>query len=298
MSVITSYNIESDTNMKEKLLQSGVATLGREYTYPKCEYDENGVAKRDVDGKLIVNHITAHYYDLDLSKMDEKLWAEDLKQMCDRGVRNFGTLSLKSEMVSYCNHQMDRPDFPSGEFLSHYAIVDDKIGYYVNRDIPGQVTGERYFVEFDEETANKIKDGAQTILDSWKQVTENGSTHYRRDYTDYEKKRMSVYPVSIDDDGKRIHWARNYSTAYDDNVGDYISRALPEDRLKFTIVTESDLDFEAYLLNGKNVKQLYPEKSDANKVKDMKKDDMISVRDDAVDGIEKQDMNEKGLGED
>ena len=298
MSVITSYNIESDTNMKEKLLQSGVATLGREYTYTQCDYDENGVAKRDADGKLIVRYVEAHYYDLDLSKIDSKLWADDLKQMCDRGVHDFGTLTLQSEMLRYCNHQMDRPVLQHGESLSHYAIVDNKIGYYVNKDVPGQVTGERYFVEFDEEIANKIKEGAQTILDSWKQVTENGSTHYRRDYTEFEKKRMSIYPVSIDDDGKRIHWARNYSTAYDDNVGDYISRALPEDRLKFTIVTESDLDFEAYLLNGKNVEQIYPAKPDTNKAKDMKKDDVEVVRNDAADDVEEQKTDDKGLNKD
>ena len=100
--------------------------------------------------------------------------------------------------------------------------------------------------EWEKEKASILKEG---ITDYGKK-NEDG-TYYRRDYTEKEASELGFYPVFFSEDGNRVYWESKYIS--NEDIAFYISDAIPEEVMIFSMFYEGEYDGGCYLKAGKKI---------------------------------------------
>lgn len=242
MSVITSYVMKTEDNIVEKLENAGILSRGKMFEVPKYKFDDKGRGHLDGTRKRYTATVNL-----------AKLWPEDwgicLAEICKQGTSDsadvvFGNIENYATL-DYIRHIMAKPTVPADRNFDRFGQQDGKWGYFT-RDKSFNA-GSIQFTPFDDATMLEITDGAKMLAKMW-QPGENGRA--RRDYTEQEKAKMSIYSVEFDEDGKCISYSRNYAHGIDDIVPNYISHFLPSVRIHLIICTECFCDYDGYSENG------------------------------------------------
>ena len=258
MSVITTYDIKSEKDIVSKLESMKAITKGKSFEIPKYTFDENGVGHKD-------GTQTRYCATLDLSVLWPEDCAEYSKEILEHGIKNVD-LSLVNRldehcMMEYIRTQMEKPVLPDGRTFGNYSKTrDGKYGYYTRNANFDMTSSE--FTEFDDETMKKIRVGAKELASMWKLVTDKYGKVLRRDFTEYEIKKLPLYPVNVSDDGKLITYYRNYAHGLDDAVPAYISKALVDEELGLVVCTECMCDYKGTIKNAVSGPNLAPSRKE------------------------------------
>lgn len=103
------------------------------------------------------------------------------------------------------------------------------------------------YSKIDDEMWNDYRDyvylqGVRSIVD--------GET-VRRDLTPEERKKLPFHYFTVGKDGKSIVFARNYDNGQCEVFADFLSKAVPDEVIKYDIRTEGYIDGVGYLKDGK-----------------------------------------------
>ena len=226
MSVVSVFEISSNNNIVEKLKINNLLNKNN----------------------LLITPIKNRYL-LSLSKACPSLWEDDLKKISKKGVLNFSTPSLETEIIRVCILNTEKLN----DFLSSSCNSFSHFGFNRCGDLGcflRKTNSNFEFVKLPKENAEFIKQEAEKAFKLWVPYINKEFVCYKRPYTELEKSSLGKYSIKVSDDGKKITWCRNYASAYDENVADYISKALPDEVLRFICITESEVDFDVKLKNG------------------------------------------------
>ena len=238
MSVYTSYEMESETNMLEKLKAINGIEVESEYDATEYDFDEKGKAHPRSVKRLRCR--------LDLSVLDPEEWKSALKNVCEKGVQTLNKVDF-----NYCRNEVARHLFkfnvPEQRMVYIKNAYEKNVFGYYTRNLKQDMSSSQ-FVPFTDEELASIDEIANKLLSMYKKQSDGW---YRRDYLPSEIEDMAIYPIDMNADGKYAIYIRNYATWFDELPALYIAHALSDTKIHLRIVIENDLLYDGYSEDGK-----------------------------------------------
>ncbi len=193
-------------------------------------------------------------YLVDLKKACPEMYEKDIAEIKKRGIWCIGRPNYGQK--DFLRNEWKIKNMLPGYVFSHYSFDKNReaIGYYIQpKNDECYRTEGRTLVCFKQEERRIIKENGDRYDAMWK-LKHDTTNEWRRDLTDKEIENLQFYEVYVyPGKDNEIHWIRNYATAYDEGVIDYVSKALPEETLHIQGSIEGDLLFDNYIKDGQDI---------------------------------------------